>query len=260
MEHQGAGPGTEGKAPDEDFLVIPAVSLMQGRVVVVNRGQYEPLTDVDDKELTLHDFFELFLEDYQTVAVLDIDGIERHRPQLPLIQTVTPWKNVWWDPGVRNLADMMDAFTAGASRVVVGTKTIRSWDELRACQDFSGDYVLSLDWSGGILSRDATISQTDPIEFLERAHEDGVRRVLFSQFGRVKAGSRVDPDFVREMAGHTRRLYLGGSGFSLSTADEIRRSGLGVRGVVVGVMDIISESIVEEGSGFDEGSVLVEDL
>jgi uncharacterized protein related to proFAR isomerase len=248
----------EAPDPEDEFLVIPAVSLQKGRVVVVNGGRYEPLTDVDDRELTLYDFISMFLEDYSTVMVLDIDGIERRRPQLTQVQTVAPVKNVWWDPGVRNLEDMMDAFTAGANRVVVGTKTIWNLEELKECQEFSGDYVLSLDWSDGILSRDANIAQADPISFLKMMYEGGVRRVMFSQLGRVKAGSRIDTSFVREMATVTRRLYLGGSGFSLATADQMNRSDLGIRGVLVGVMDIIRDSVMDEGSEYDEGSVLVD--
>jgi uncharacterized protein related to proFAR isomerase len=245
--------------PDDVFLVIPAVSLRRGKVVVVNKGRYEPLTDVDDRELTLYDFTSMFLEDYSTIMVMDIDGIERRRPQLTQVQTVSPVKNVWWDPGVRNLDDMMDAFTAGAHRVVVGTKTIWNLGELEACQEFSADYVLSLDWADGILSRDANIAQTDPISFLRLMYEGGVRRVLFSQLGRVKAGSRIDAGFVSEMNEVTRRLYLGGSGFSLDTAEQVGRSGMGVKGVVVGIMDIIRDSVMEEESEFDEGSVLVDD-
>lgn len=244
--------------PDDEFLVIPAVSLKRGKVVVVNKGRYEPLTDVDDRELTVYDFASMFLEDYSTILVLDIDGIERRRPQLTQVQTIAPLKNVWWDPGVRNLDDMMDTFTAGANRVVVGTKTIWNLQELEACQEFSADYVLSLDWADGILSPDANISQADPISFLKLMHEGGVRRVLFSQLGRVKTGSRIDAGFVREMSEVTRRLYMGGSGFSLATAKEVGRSGMPVKGVVVGIMDIIRDSIMEEDSGYDEGSVLVD--
>ncbi len=248
----------EADGPEDSYLVIPAVSLRRGRVVVVNQGRYEPLTDVDDRELTLYDFTAMFLEDYGTILVLDIDGIERRRPQLSQVQTIAPIKNLWWDPGVRDLDDMMDAFTAGANRVVVGTKTIWNLDELMACQEFSGDYVLSLDFAGGILSRDANISQADPISFLRLMHENGIRRVLFSQLGRVKTGSRIDTSFVREMASVTRRLYLGGSGFSLETAEQLGGAGLGVRGVVVGVMDLIRDSLVEEETEYDEGSVLVD--
>jgi phosphoribosylformimino-5-aminoimidazole carboxamide ribonucleotide (ProFAR) isomerase len=259
----GTDPTSEGEAgaddmpQDEPFLVIPAVSLQRGRVVVINQGEYEPLTDLDDRELTLYDFTELFLEDFGTVMVLDIDGIERRRPQLTLMGTIAPIKNVWWDPGVRNLEDMMDAFTAGANRVVVGTKTVWNLAELRACQEFSRDWVLSLDWADGILSRDAQISQADPIDFLKLMYDEGLRRVMFSQYGPVRSGSRIDMDFVREMDETTRRLYLGGSGFDLSTASVVQRAGLGVRGIVVGVMDIIRESIVQEEPQVDEGSVLV---
>jgi uncharacterized protein related to proFAR isomerase len=253
MKDEAAAPPAE-----DEFLVIPAVSLQRGKVVVVNKGRYEPLTDVDDRELTLYDFASMFLEDYGTILVMDIDGIERRRPQLSQVQTIAPVKNVWWDPGVRSLEDMMDAFTAGAHRVVVGTKTIWNLEELKECQEFSGDYVLGLDWADGILSRDANIAQADPISFLKLMYEGGVRRVLFSQLGRVKAGSRIDSGFVQEMTGVTRRLYLGGSGFSLDTADQVGRSGMGIKGVVVGVMDIIRDSVLGEDEEYDEGSVLVD--
>ena len=224
--------------------------------MVVNRGAYEPLTDVDDQELTLYDFVAMFLEPYSTIMVLDIDGIERRKPQLTQIQSVAPVKNVWWDPGVRNLDDMMDAFTAGANRVVVGTKTIWSLKELRACHEFSNDLVLGVDWSDGILCRDANISQADPVDFLRDMHGQGVRRVLFNQLGRVRMGSRMDTGFVKEMVGVTRRLYMGGSGFSLETAREVEQAQMGVWGIVVGVMDIIRQDLVEEVPEYDEGSVI----
>ena len=239
-----------------DFLLIPAISLRKGRVVVVNEGRYEPLTDVEDRELTLYDFVAMFLDDFSTILVLDIDGIERRRPQLSQVQTVTPVKNVWWDPGVRSMEDMMDAFTAGANRVVVGTKTIWNLEELKACQEFSADFVLGLDWADGILCHDANISQADPVDFLRDMHKEGVRRVLFSQLGRVKAGSRIDTAFVKEMSEVSRRLFLGGAGFSMDTAREVERAGMDVYGVVVGVMDIIRESLVEDQPEFDEGNIV----
>jgi len=246
----------ESDAQESDFLIIPAISIRKRRVVVVNNGRYEPLTDVDDKELTLYDFVAMFLDEFSTILVMDIDGIEKRKPQLTQIQTVTPLKNVWWDPGVRSLEDMMDTFTAGANRVVVGTKTIWNIEELRACQEFSSDFVLGLDWSDGILSRDANISQADPIDFLRDMHEEGVRRILFSQLGRVRSGSRIDTGFVREMREASRRLYLGGSGFSLDTVREVERANMGIRGIVVGVMDIIRESLVDDQPEYDEGNVV----
>jgi uncharacterized protein related to proFAR isomerase len=246
----------ESDAQESDFLVIPAISIRKRRVVVVNNGRYEPLTDVDDKELSLYDFVAMFLDQYSTILVLDIDGIERRKPQLTQIQTVTQLKNVWWDPGVRSLEDMMDTFTAGANRVVVGTKSIWNIEELRSCQEFSSDFVLGLDWSDGILSRDANISQADPIDFLRDMHDEGVRRILFSQLGRVRSGSRIDTGFVKEMRDVSRRLYLGGSGFSLDTVRDVERANMGIRGIVVGVMDIIRDSLVEDQPEYDEGSVV----
>jgi len=60
------------------------------------------------------------------------------------------------------------------------------------------------------------------------------------------------------MAAVTRRLYLGGSGFNLKIAEQLGGAGLGLRGVVVGVMDLIRDSVVEEDLEYDEGSVLVD--
>ena len=243
-----------------EFLVIPSVSLMRGRVVVVNKGRYEPLTDADDKEITLPAFVEMYLGEYKTVCVIDIDGIERGRPQLGQVGLISRDKNVWYDPGVRDAGDMADAFMAGAGRVIVGTKTLRSRDVLAECQETSADFVLGLDFAGGrILSRDATISQTDPLLFLESMREAGVRRVLFTQLGRVRPEARMDEEFVRDMVRHSRRLYLGGSGFDLATAETIRGSDLGVRGVVVGVLDLIRGDIIPaDAEDFEGGGVVVD--
>jgi len=256
-EHAEAEPS--GPAEGE-FLVIPSVSLMRGRVVVVNKGRYEPLTDADDKEITLPSFVEMYLGEYRTICVIDIDGIERGRPQLGQVGLISRDKNVWYDPGARDAGDMADAFMAGAGRVIVGTKTLRGKDELAGCQEASADFVLGLDFAGGrILSRDATISQADPLELLDSLREAGMRRVLFTQYGRVRPESRMDESFVRDMVARTRRLYLGGSGFDLATAEAVRGSGLGVRGVVVGVLDLIRGDIVpSDAEGFEGGGVVVD--
>jgi uncharacterized protein related to proFAR isomerase len=242
-----------------EFLIIPSVSLLRDRVVVVNAGRYEPHTDTDDREITLPSFVEMYLKDYSTICVLDIDGIERGRPQLGQVSTVSRTKNVWYDPGARNAGDMADAFMAGAGRVIVGTKTLNGFDDLLECHETSNDYVLGLDWAGRILSRDATISQADPLEFLDRMHGAGVRRVLFNQLGRVRSDARMDEHFVREMVRRSRRFYLGGSGFDLATGESIRRAGLGVRGVVVSVLDLIRGDIVPEEAGEVEGGGVVVD-
>jgi phosphoribosylformimino-5-aminoimidazole carboxamide ribonucleotide (ProFAR) isomerase len=257
----GAG-GPHGTAADgTEFLIIPSVSVQKGRVVVVNKGRYEPLLDAEDRELSIADFVKMYLADYKTICIIDIDGIEKDRPQLGHISTVSRDKNIWYDPGVRDVGDMADAFMAGANRVIVGTKTLASRDDLLECHETSSDYVLGLDWSGHILSGDATISQADPLDFLAEMRLAGVRRVLFTQLGRVRRDARIDEPFVREMVKRVRRLYLGGSGFDMATAEEIRRSELGVRGVIVGILDLIKEDLVpEDEEDIEGGGVVVDNL
>ena len=244
------------------FLVIPSVSVQKGRVVIVNRGRYEALSDADDKPITLDDFVRMYLADYKTICVLDIDGIEKGRPQLGHIRLLGQGKNIWYDPGVRDLNDMADAFMAGATRVILGTKTIESRDTILECHEASSDYVLGLDWTGDhIICGDAEISQADPLTFLTEMKLLGVRRVLFTQLGRVRKGARMDETLVRDMVARSRRFYIGGSGFDLATAEEIRASSLGVRGVVVSVLDLIRGDIVEEGAdGVEGGGVVVRDV
>jgi phosphoribosylformimino-5-aminoimidazole carboxamide ribonucleotide (ProFAR) isomerase len=250
-------------APQEGaFLVIPSVSVQKGRVVIVNRGRYEALSDADDKPITLDDFVRMYLAEYKTICVLDIDGIEKGRPQLGHIRLLGQGKNIWYDPGVRDLDDMADAFMAGATRVILGTKTVHSRDAILECHEASSDYILGLDWAGDhIISADAEISQADPVAFLAEMKQLGVRRVLFTQLGRVRKGARMDDALVREMVARSRRFYIGGSGFDMATAEEIRRSELGVRGVVVSVLDLIRGDIVEEGADEVEGGgVVVQNL
>lgn len=256
-----AGAAQGAPSDGTEFLVIPSVSVQRGRVVVVNKGRYEPLLDAEDRELSLVDFVKMYLAEYATVCIIDIDGIERARPQLGHISAVSREKNVWYDPGVRDVGDMSDAFMAGANRVILGTKTLASRDDLMECHEASSDYVLGLDWSGHILSGDATVSQADPLDFLADMRLAGVRRVLFTQLGRVRRDARIDEPFVREMVARTRRLYLGGSGFDMATAEEIRGSSLGVRGVIVGIFDLIREDLVpEDEEEIEGGGVVVDNL
>jgi hypothetical protein len=77
----------------------------------------------------------------------------------------------------------------------------------------------------------------------------------------VRRDARIDEPFVREMVKRVRRLYLGGSGFDMATAEEIRRSELGVRGVIVGILDLIKEDLVpEDEEDIEGGGVVVDNL
>jgi hypothetical protein len=67
------------------------------------------------------------INENQRVYILDLDGIDKDKPNLCTFQRISGDYELWVDYGPRNLGDVVDMFMAGAERV-----TIRSplWPKL----------------------------------------------------------------------------------------------------------------------------------
>ena len=56
---------------------------------------------------------------YEKIYILDLDGIERDKPNLCTYQRLSASHDLWVDNGPRNLGDVVDAFMAGATDITI---------------------------------------------------------------------------------------------------------------------------------------------
>jgi len=95
---------------------------------------------------------EFLSKKYERFLLLDIDGIESGKPQLELFQDCAFQSEIWVDAGTSDPEDATDITVSGASRVLCGTKSLRSWEDLEGITDMLENVVFSLDVSEDIVA------------------------------------------------------------------------------------------------------------
>ena len=60
-----------------------------------------------------------FIKDEEKLYILDLDGIEKDKPNLCTFQKISPNYQIWVDCGPRNIGDIVDIFMTGANSVTI---------------------------------------------------------------------------------------------------------------------------------------------
>jgi phosphoribosylformimino-5-aminoimidazole carboxamide ribotide isomerase len=138
------------------FVVVPSIDLRGGKVVRLKQGDYARQVNYDvDPLATARSFREAGAT---WMHVVDLDGAKEGRPvQTQLIRRVisSSGLNVQVGGGIRERSHVEDLLTAGASRVVIGTKALEAWDWFR---DLAHDapmrdkLTLALDAKDGVVA------------------------------------------------------------------------------------------------------------
>lgn len=84
-------------------------------IYMKNRKIHE---EKDGPPVTLDEVIKIIDKD-EKIYVLDIDGIEKNKPNLCTYQTIPGRFQIWVDTGPRNLGDVVDAIMAGATDITL---------------------------------------------------------------------------------------------------------------------------------------------
>ncbi len=132
------------------MLVIPAIDLMDGKVVRLEKGDFGRRTvySGDPAEIARR-FREAGAE---RIHVVDLDGARAGKPvNLDAVRAITAeGVPVELGGGLRSLADVEQALGMGVALVVLGTAAVERLDLVReACARFPGQVVCGIDARGG---------------------------------------------------------------------------------------------------------------
>lgn len=130
--------------------IIPAIDLLDGRVVRLWQGDYARPTVYADDPARVADGWRR--AGARRLHVVDLDGARSGRPRhLGALRAIARAFDgpVQYGGGLRSFDDIRAALEAGAERVVLGTRAVREPDWLRRAADTFGAAVsASLDLAG----------------------------------------------------------------------------------------------------------------
>jgi len=216
-------------------IVIPAIDLLDGRVVRLRQGDFRtPTVYAEDPVGVARTWMR---QGAQWVHVVDLDGARTGRPcHLATVERIAAeGVRVQLGGGLRDEETIAQALCCGASRVVVGTVALRDPALLaRLCAQFNERITVALDVRDGQVTV-AGWREEEPVtleQAAERVLKAGVMRLLVTD---VRADGMLrgpNLDLYR------RAVALGvpviASGGVRDPADIAALREVGVEGVIVG--------------------------
>ncbi|WP_353613917.1 1-(5-phosphoribosyl)-5-[(5-phosphoribosylamino)methylideneamino]imidazole-4-carboxamide isomerase [Mangrovibacter phragmitis] len=225
-------------------MIIPALDLIDGKVVRLHQGDYGQQRDYGSDPLPR-------LQAYagmgaQVLHLVDLTGAkDPAKRQIPLLQNLLAGVDVpvQVGGGVRSEDDVAALLDAGATRVVVGSTAVKSPETVEQWfTKFGADaLVLALDVRiDGQGNKQVAVSgwQETSGQSLENVVERflpfGLKHVLCTDISRdgTLAGSNVG--LYRDVCAHYPQVAFQASGGIGSLADIAALRGSGVEGVIVG--------------------------
>jgi phosphoribosylformimino-5-aminoimidazole carboxamide ribotide isomerase len=218
------------------MLVIPAIDLMDGKVVRLSKGDFATRTVYSDDP---GEVAERFREaGARRIHVVDLDGARAGRPvNTDAVRAVAEVEvEIEVGGGLRSLADVERMLALGVHAVVLGTAAVERLDLVReACRQFPGRVVAGIDARGGEVKVAGWEQGTGlpAAEVARRVKEAGVVLVEYTDVARDGTFGGVDADGAAALqAAAGVPVVASGGVASLADVAACRKAGLA--GVIVG--------------------------
>ncbi|MGL6279974.1 MAG: HisA/HisF-related TIM barrel protein [Gaiella sp.] len=176
------------------FELLPAIDVLEGRVVRLSQGRREHVTIEGGDPVELARRFAA--EGADRLHLVDLDGAFSGSPSLELVRTVASAGGLPLQVGggYRTLDAIEAAVAAGADRVMVGTAALDEVFLAEAVARVGQALVVAVDARDGRVATDGwtRLAELTPAELARRCAVAGVARLLVTSAARD--GSLAGPD------------------------------------------------------------------
>lgn len=219
--------------------VIPAIDLLDGKVVRLKKGAYDevtvyPLSPVDQAMLYREAGFE-------RLHIVDLNGAKEGRfANLPIIAEIVrkTGMEVQTGGGIRSGQDIDQLLDAGLHRVVVSSMAVKSPDDwMDALRSHGGNRcILGMDLKRGKIAYAGWLETSDVSieDFLYPMINAGLSEILCTDVGRDGMLSGPNVDLYENLMGRFPTMRFIASGGVSNVGDLQELAGIGVHSCVVG--------------------------
>jgi phosphoribosylformimino-5-aminoimidazole carboxamide ribotide isomerase len=217
--------------------LIPAIDLLDGKVVRLHQGKYDEVTVYDHDPVSMAKRFEGL--GAKRLHVVDLEGARSGRPaHVAVIRNILRETalEVQVGGGVRNEDVAAQWMSAGAARVVLGTVVVKEPQVARAiCSRYPRAVVIALDARHGKVAVEGWREQSgrDVLELAMEVDRWNIAAILFTNIH--KDGTREGPDVVgtADLQSHVGATVIASGG--IGVLDDLRAlAAAGVRSAVCG--------------------------
>ncbi|MBL7220790.1 MAG: 1-(5-phosphoribosyl)-5-[(5-phosphoribosylamino)methylideneamino]imidazole-4-carboxamide isomerase [Phycisphaerae bacterium] len=170
--------------------ILPAIDLCDGKVVRLERGDYDLQTTYGDDPAAIARVFADAGAEW--IHIVDLDAAKSGRPtNTGAIAAIRDAVDIRLElgGGMRDEQTLRLALDAGVDRVIVGSaalKDLQWFEQLVAADDLSGRVVLGLDAREGMLAADGWTTQTEctALEVAQRASDWPLAGIVYTDIAR----------------------------------------------------------------------------
>ncbi len=219
------------------MIVIPAVDIKGGKCVRLRQGRADAVTVFDDDPVAAAKRW--VAEGAEYLHVVDLDGAFGGKPaNLDIVKNILKAVNVKVEVGGGIRADdvVEELLSAGADRVIIGTRATESFDWVKdLIAKHPGRVAIGVDVKNGFVAVRGWVqtSALSPFDLLEIFSGDAVAAYIYTDVQRdgIKTGPNVDAtqDFASEAG--VPVIASGG----VSSLDDLRAlAAAGIHGAICG--------------------------
>jgi len=237
------------------MIVIPAIDLMDGKVVRLSRGDFAARTVYSDRPA---EFAEAFRKaGAMRVHVVDLDGARAGHPvNTDVVRAIVgTGVEVELGGGLRTIEAVEEAIAMGVSFVVLGTAAVERLDLVaEACRRFPGRVVAGIDARDGEVKVAGWAQGTGlpAADVARRVAGAGVRLVEYTDVARDGMFTGVDAVGAARLQAEAGVKVVASGGVA-SLADVGACKAAGLAGVIVGKALYEKRMDLAEAIGVAEG-------
>jgi phosphoribosylformimino-5-aminoimidazole carboxamide ribotide isomerase len=200
------------------MLVIPAIDLKGGQCVRLLQGKRDEVTTYSNDPVSTAKRWESY--GARLLHVVDLDGaftgsqrnfnaIVKIRESVKIVMEV--------GGGIRNIGNMINLFSAGIDRVVIGTAAIEDPEFLTSsCRKYPGRILIGIDAKDGMVAIKGweEVTSVNARELAKRLELIGIAGIIYTDISRDGMLSGPNLEAVREMVESVKIPVIASGGVS----------------------------------------------
>ncbi len=222
------------------MIVIPAIDLMDGKVVRLKKGKKEDYTVYSDSPLDIAKRFESL--GARRIHIVDLDSAFGSGNNRKIIREIAENINtsiIEVGGGIRSKQDIMELLCCQVQRVIVGTMPIKdpkTFEEI--ADEFKEKIIVGVDVEDGFVKISGWVENTkiNYISFLSKMQEMGIKETIVTDITKDGMLSGININFYKDIALKTGLNVIASGGVKdeqdIEKLSSIEKYGL--MGVIVG--------------------------
>lgn len=219
------------------MLIFPAIDLYGGKAVRLYKGDYQQMTVYSDDPVSVARDFEQ--KGAEWVHLVDLEGAKNGTtPNIDVVSKIARETSLLCEigGGIRNMETVEKYFSAGVSRVILGTAAVTDEEFLKAAVAKHGEKIaVGVDIKDSMVAIKGWIekSEYNAFDFCEKMQKIGVKTIICTDISKDGAMKGANHALYRSLSEKYSMQIVASGG--VSSMDDVEKlAALNIYGAIIG--------------------------